>query len=169
MTGREKILLGVLAALVIFVGGRKIVSKTKELIAGEEGCRLTVYKDTGGAWTIGWGHLVKAGEKFFPYGSVRTITQAEADALFQSDTAIANATVQNSVRVPLTENQRSALTSLAFNIGSGAFSGSTLVRKLNARDLAGAANEFLKWVYDNGVIVPGLVSRRQRERTVFLS
>lgn len=169
MTGREKVLLGALAALLVFYGARKMSTKEKELIGGEEGCRLTVYRDSGGAWTIGWGHLVKPGEKFFPYGNVRTITQAEADALFESDTRIARTAVETAVRVPITPNQKAALTSLAFNIGTGAFSGSTLVRKLNAGDLKGAADEFLKWVNDNGVRVPGLVFRRQRERAIFLT
>lgn len=168
MTGREKILLGALAALIVFYVSRNM-DKAKELIAGEEGLRLTVYKDSGGAWTIGYGHLVKAGERFFPYGTVRTITEAEADALFQADTAIAKAAVENSVRVPINANQRAALTSLAFNIGAGALGGSTLVRKLNAGDLLGAADAFRSWVYDNGVRVPGLVSRRERERAIFLS
>jgi lysozyme len=169
MTGREKLLLGALAALVVYYVGRNTMSKEKELIGGEEGCRLTVYRDSGGAWTIGWGHLVKAGEKFYPYGNVRTITQAEADAIFEADTAIAKAAVDNAVKVPITPNQRAALTSLAFNIGSGAFAASTLVRKLNARDIKGAADAFLSWVNDNGVRVPGLVARRNRERAIFLS
>ncbi len=168
MTTREKILLGVFGALVIYYASRNM-DKVKHLIAGEEKCRLTVYKDSGGAWTIGWGHLVKPGEKFFPYGTVREITQAEADAMFEMDTALARAAVENSVRVPINSNERAALTSLAFNIGGGAFGASTLVRKLNAGDRAGAAAQFDVWVYDNGVRVPGLVNRREREKEIFLA
>lgn len=146
-----------------------IVSSAKSLIAGEEGLRLTVYQDTGGVWTVGYGHVVKAGDGLYPYGTRRTITQAEADKFFTDDTATATRAVANSVKVAITENQKAAMISLAFNIGAGAFAGSSLVRRLNGGDITGAASEFGKWVYDNGVKVPGLVARRERERALFLS
>lgn len=141
----------------------------KSLIAGEEGLRLTVYKDTGGVWTVGYGHKVLDGDGLYPYTSKRTITQAEADAFFREDTTIATQAVKQSVHVPITANQRAALISLAFNIGGNALKNSTLLRKLHAGDIHGAADEFLKWVYDNGVRVAGLVKRRERERALFLS
>lgn len=139
----------------------------KKLIAGEEGLRLTVYRDTGGAWTIGWGHLVKEGERFFPYGAVKTITKEEADDLFSLDLQAARDAIVNYVRVPLTINQRAALESLAFNIGVTAFKNSTIVKKLNAKDYIGAAAEFDRWIFDNGVKNNVLVARRNREEAIF--
>lgn len=143
------------------------VDKAKALIAGEEGLRLTAYKDSGGAWTIGYGHAIKPGEPYHPYGPVKTITREIADKIFDADLRDARVAVATYVKVPLTENQRAALTSLAFNIGSGAFQQSTLVRKLNSGDTRGAASEFDNWVYDNGVRVAGLIARRQREKAIF--
>lgn len=163
------VVVGIVLAALLFSKRGAIVSAAKHLIAGEEGLRLTVYKDTGGVWTVGYGHVVKPSDGLYPYTSKRIITQAEADAFFAADTATATNAVKQHVRVPISENQHAALVSLAFNIGGTALKNSTLVRKLNAGDIRGAADEFLKWVNDNGVRVAGLVNRRQRERALFLS
>lgn len=144
-----------------------VSDKIGKLITGEEGERLTVYPDKGGAWTIGKGHKVKPGERFFPYGVQRTITKAESDALFAADTKIAHDAVSFGVKVPLTDNQFAALVSFVFNIGISAFAQSTLLKKLNARDYAGAHAEFDRWIYDNGKIDDVLVARRNREQQLF--
>jgi lysozyme len=173
---QQKLLLVLSAAAGLFLFSRTklgqrgityVTDKARHLIAGLEGRRLTVYQDTGGAWTIGDGHLVKAGERFYPYGTVRTITDAEADALFAADIAIASSAINSYVKVPLTEGQRAALLSLVFNIGVSAFKTSTMLKKLNAGDYAGAAAEFPRWNKDNGVTVAGLTNRRVREQSVF--
>ncbi len=151
------------------VGGSMIQSaldKAAKLITGEEGERLTVYKDTGGAWTIGRGHLVKAGEPYYPYGTIRTITKEQSDALFSHDMQEAQNAVAL-VKVPLNANERAALLSLAFNIGITQFRGSTLLKVLNAGDRIAAADQFAKWRMDNNVVVPGLVARRAREAALF--
>lgn len=147
------------------------VSEARAYIQGEEGLRLTVYQDPGKgkAWTIGWGHKVRPDEQFHPYGPIRTITRAQADALLESDMMIAANAVRRSVKVPITDNQRVALESLAFNIGETAFADSTLVRKLNLPDFAGAVAEFSRWVYDDGKKEDFLVARRAREAKVFQS
>lgn len=150
------------------------MAKLSTLLTHEEGERLTAYQDSGGAWTIGKGHLILPtdsfdGVKLFPYGPLKTITRAQSDALFAADTAKAHAAVTSSVNYPLTDNMLAALTSLAFNIGASAFKGSTLVKKLNAGDVQGAADEFPKWRMDNGEVNPVLVSRRAREQSLFLS
>ena len=72
------------------------------------------------------------------------------------------------LKVPINQNQFDALVSFSFNCGSGALKKSTLLRKLNARDFSGAANEFLKWNKSNGIILEGLVKRRKDERELFL-
>lgn len=154
--------------------GQGFLAKLAALIGGEEGESLTAYQDTGGAWTIGKGHLIKPtdtvdGQALYPYGPVTTITQAQSDAFFATDTAAAQNAVASSVHVPLTDNERAALVSLAFNIGAGAFAASTLVRLLNVGDVQGAADQFLVWNHDNGVVVASLTARRQNERALFLT
>ena len=68
------------------------------------------------------------------------------------------------VRVPLHQHEYDAFVSLAYNIGSRAFCSSTLVRKLNAGDYAGACAEIDRWVYAGGKRLSGLVKRRAEER-----
>lgn len=162
-----------LLAIVFLLTAKKIGNSmsdlARRLVIGFENLSLTVYKDRGGAWTIGYGHLVKTGEKFYPYGTVKTITQSEAEQLLDSDMRSAVDAVSSSVKVALNETQKAALVSLAFNIGNGAFKNSTLLKKLNNGDYQGAADQFSAWVYDNGVKVSGLVNRRNEERRIFLS
>ena len=136
----------------------------KSIIKYCEGLRLTSYVCPAGKPTIGWGHTygVKLG---------RTISEAEAEILLDHDYQQAEDDVLELVTVPLTENQLGALTSFVFNLGQGNFSKSTLLRKINASDFAGAAAEFDKWVYAtvNGVKTKlnGLVVRRKLERSLF--
>lgn len=127
-----------------------------ELVKRCEGCRLEAYKDTGGVWTIGYGRTwgVKEGQ---------TITQAEADAMLAYDLDLFANGVGRLVKVPLTENQRAALISFAYNIGLVALAGSTLLRKLNAGDYAAVPDELDRWVNDGGTRLPGLVKRRAAE------
>lgn len=72
------------------------------------------------------------------------------------------------VKVPLTQNQYDALVSLVFNIGRGSFARSSLLKKLNAGDMTGAAQEFPRWVYAKGKKLPGLITRRNDEMELFL-
>jgi hypothetical protein len=97
-----------------------------------------------------------------------TCTIEQAEQWLHEDAGWAIDAVDRLVHVPLSEAQRSALTSLAYNIGVGAFTKSTLLRLLNAGDYAGAADQFDVWRYDNGKVVPGLVSRRRQEKLIFL-
>lgn len=147
--------------------------KIKSLIAGEEGLSLEVYQDSAGKWTIGYGHLIQPGEIYYPSGDIKLITLEEADALFATDTAIAENCVSQHVFVNLTDNQRAAIVSLVYNIGCGNFSTSTLLKKLNAGDFPTAADEFDKWIHTtvNGVLMVdnGLVNRRAREKAIFLA
>jgi len=146
-----------------------VAVSAKNLIAGNEGLSLTAYQDSGGAWTIGYGHLIRAGERYYPYGPVREITLQEANQLFDADTAVATRAVDTLVVVPLSDNQREALISFVFNVGVGAFQSSTLLRVLNQGNFAQAAAEFLRWNKDDGVVVDGLTARRERERELFLN
>ena len=70
------------------------------------------------------------------------------------------------MRTPLTDGQKAAFLSFAFNVGNGAFCSSTLVRKANTGDMPGACSELSKWVYAGGKQLPGLVKRRAAERAM---
>jgi len=133
----------------------------KALIQEFEQCRLEAYPDGGGVWTIGWGHT--AGVK-----NGQTCTQAQADAWLEAEVADAEASVNTYVRGWLLQGQFDALCSLVYNIGGNAFRKSTLVAKLNAGDTEGAAKEFLRWKFDNGKEVKGLLRRRAAEQKMFL-
>jgi len=138
---------------------------SKEIIRKWEGLRLKAYLCPAGIPTIGYGHTfgVKLGQ---------TIDKSQAEVFLDHDYQEAEEAVQTLVRVPLKLEQLAALTSFVFNLGPTALSKSTLLKKLNAKDFAGAANEFDKWVYGkvNGVSVklPGLVARRADEKNLFL-
>lgn len=136
-----------------------------ELIKSFEELRLEAYQDIRGIWTIGWGHIRTARE-----GMV--ITEAEAEALLREDLAAAEEAVSRLVTVPITHNAFSALVSLTFNIGAGAFEGSTVLKRLNRRNYKGAANAFLMWnratIGGRKIIVRGLVRRRGAERALML-
>lgn len=134
------------------------------LIRRCEGCRLEAYQDSKGLWTIGVGSILVDG---LPVRPGMTITQERADALLESELASKSRAVDAAITQPMTDGQRAAMISLAYNIGVSAFRASTLVRKFNASDAAGAAAEFPKWVYAGGHIIQGLVNRRKLERAVF--
>ncbi|CAI1003581.1 TPA: lysozyme [Serratia fonticola] len=135
------------------------------LIKSFESLELKAYPDpgTGGKpFTIGWGHTkgVKPGDR---------ITEQQAETFLAEDLAVFELTVNSAVKVPVTQNQFDALVSLAFNIGGANFAGSTLVKKLNAGDPRGAADQFLRWKFADGKEMRGLVRRRAAERELFLS
>lgn len=132
------------------------------LVKEFEGVYLYAYRDPVGVWTIGYGHTngVYAGQ---------SISQAQAEAFLQSDMAEFEGAVMSRVKVPITQNMFDALVSFSFNVGAGALGSSDLLKKLNAGDYTGAANEFGRWVYGGGQQLPGLVRRRAAEKKLFLT
>jgi len=96
------------------------------------------------------------------------ITQEHADQLLSADLSRFESAVSSAVQVPLAQNQFDACISLCFNIGSGNFASSTLVRMLNAGETAGAADQFLRWNHTNGQVLEGLTRRREAQRSLFL-
>jgi lysozyme len=125
-------------------------------LAVHEGYREEAYQDIVGVWTIGFGTTdkVKAGQKTDP---VRALQRA------LSDSQKFEGALKECVHVPLHQHEYDAFISLAYNIGSGAFCRSTLVRKLNAGDYEGACTEILRWNRAGGQVVRGLTIRRQEE------
>ena len=138
-----------------------ITKSTLSYITEEEGKRNKAYKDTKGLWTIGVGHLIRPGEEHL---ITATLSDEEVEELLRSDLKWCSEAVESAVKVPLQQAQFDALYSLCFNIGGTAFKNSTVVRRLNAGDMKGAADAILMW---NKPAV--LEKRRKRERDLFLS
>jgi lysozyme len=125
-----------------------------------EGLQLTAYKDVAGVWTNGYGNT----HNVVP-GTTITMEQAVSDRA--SNIEGSEFVVNRVVTVPLTQNQFDALVDFVFNLGSGNFQSSTLLRKLNSGDYAGASQEFPKWDHSGGVVVAGLTRRRLAEQALF--
>lgn len=144
---------------------RSINAAGLALVKQFEGLELTAYRDAAGIWTIGYGHTggVYKGDM---------ITDAEADYLLAQDLASAEDWIAARTDSP-SDNQFSAMVSLAFNIGNGAFLGSSVRRDHNAADFMSAARAFLLWdkahVDGTLVTIQGLFTRRMAEMALYLS
>jgi lysozyme len=143
----------------------KINSAGMALIKEFEGLRLSAYICPAGIPTIGYGHTdgVKMGQ---------TITLSKAIDLIEEDLKYFEDGVAEWAKnfgVTLNENEFAACVSLAYNIGMGAFLGSTVARELIKNDRLLAANAFLAWVKGDGEVLPGLERRRNAERELFLT
>ena len=137
-----------------------------KLIAQFEGCYLQAYLCPANVWTIGIGTTIYPNGVKVKKGDKCTLEQAHE--YLAHDMIEFEKTVNDSVKVPLSQNQFDALVSLTYNIGSTAFKNSTLLKKLNAKDYAGAADQFLVWNKGGGKVLKGLVRRRDAERALFL-
>lgn len=145
----------------------KISDAGMDLIKRFEGCELEAYRDAVGVWTIGYGHTAQAGPPA-PFPGQK-ITQAEAEALLRRDLASYEAAVRSCVGREPSQAQFDAMTSLCYNIGPGAFRGSSVVRRFNDGDDRAAADAFLMWNKAGGKVLRGLTKRRNAEREMFLS
>ena len=131
-----------------------------------EGLRLTAYPDPathGDPWTIGYGHTGAEVHQGM------TITQEQAEEFLMQDVQKAVQTVNSKEHTDLTQNEFDALVDFVFNCGAGNFAGSTLLRKINAGDMEGAALEFEKWTHADGKVMAGLIKRRHAEALLFLN
>lgn len=126
-----------------------------------EGVRLKAYKGLSGAFLIGYGHMpgVHKGMK---------ISQKQAEKLLKEDLNRFERDVTRHVKVPITENQFSAMVCLSYNIGSGNFHKSTVLRKINNNLPTEAADAILMWNKVNKKVNPHQVKRRERERALFI-
>ena len=125
-------------------------------IAVNEGYQSNAYKDAVGIPTIGFGETknVKLGQTTDP---IRALVQLQKSADEHAKGLI------SCVNVPLSQNEFDAYVSFSYNIGTGAFCKSTLVKKLNQKDYDGACKELLRWTRAGGKVLPGLVKRREME------
>lgn len=150
---------------LIFFNLRKFIMKASErayaLIRKFEGLRLAAYRCPAGVWTIGYGHTsgVVPG---------MSITVSQAEGLLAQDVAVAEAIV-NAERISgLRQCRFDALVSFVFNAGGANFRRSTLLAKVNPDD-NGIMDEFLRWVYGGGVVLPGPQKRRLEEMKLYFS
>ncbi|MBX9659089.1 MAG: lysozyme [Nitrospiraceae bacterium] len=96
------------------------------------------------------------------------MTAEEAEAALRKEIAKHEATVSRLVTVEINQNEFDALTSLSYNIGAAAFEKSSVLKRLNGGNRAGAAEAFSMWNKAGKKVLPGLVSRRAREASLFL-
>lgn len=137
----------------LFIGGK----------GGVEGRVYEPYKDVAGVWTVCDGHTgndIVRGKKY---------TDRECDRLMWNDLQPVKRVVDSLVKVPLGEYQRASLYSFTYNVGTSAFSKSTLLKRLNAGDQVGACEEMRRWVYAGGMKWKGLQNRRDMERSLCLA
>lgn len=146
--------------------GKSAEELAADFAAPFEGFSARPYRDPVGVWTIGYGST-RGFENEPITGSTPPITDAQARELMARDMWACSVEIAASCKVELTENQRVALMDFIYNLGSGNFRSSTLLRKLNAGDYAGAAAEFGKWTHAGGKVLAGLVKRREAEALLF--
>jgi len=133
-----------------------------------EGLKLKAYKDSVGIWTIGFGNIFNL-DTGKPIKQGDVITQETADRWLKIEVDNLQAKMRKVITVPLNDNQWSALTSLVYNIGFGAFKRSTLLRLLNAgASKEEVAKQFLRWNRAGGKEIQGLTNRRKAEYNLFL-
>lgn len=146
----------------IDITGMAASQRLLDMIKRYEGFREHPYICPGGQLTIGYGKAIKPGE-------YTSISRENAEILLRNTVASFERSIKKLVKVPLNQNQYDALVSFAYNVGAGNFKNSTLLKKLNAGDYKGAADELLNWTRSKGKVLKGLVRRRDEERALFLT
>lgn len=140
------------------------LKQAADFIKDFEGFSEELYICPGGEKTFGYGTLLKNHpEVNLP------ITKDSAFVFLMEDVKNAVEVVEKLVEIPLNNNQKIALTSFVYNLGKTNFSRSTLLKKINANNLASASKEFERWVYADKKILPGLVDRREKEKRLFFN
>lgn len=140
---------------------RHITEEGLALIKHFEGFRPKAYLDSAGLPTIGFGHLLKAGESY------SMIDIAQATELLKMDIRSAEASVLRLISVPLQDNEFDALVSFTFNCGGGALQRSTLRKKVNREEHHEVPHEFMKWCRAGGMVIRGIALRRSAEARMY--
>lgn len=138
-----------------------------KLLHHYEGLKLKAYKCPAGVWTIGLGNTRYLDDKAVKEGD--TITLAEAESLMHKTLKKFAQAVSKHMIVPgITQSMFDALVCFTYNVGIGAFEGSTLLRKLKAgKPKAEVAAQFHLWIKGGGKVLNGLVKRRAAEAWLF--
>ena len=131
-----------------------------------EGFRSAPYQDSVGVWTYGYGSTRDKDNKPVT-AATPPITEPEGRDLMARDMKACASEIATDCKVTLGVDQKVALLDFIYNLGAGNFRSSTLLRKLNAGDYAGAAAEFDNWDHAGGVVLAGLLRRRQAETDLF--
>jgi lysozyme len=174
MTSQQKKIVAIATALIILSSITVLKVNAAELLIRDfEGEYLDAYIDPVGIPTIGYGTIFNPDEKR-PVRLGDKITQETAIRWLRLETGKIVPEIKKRVKVPITQNMLDSLTSFVYNVGIGAFSRSTLLKKLNeGKPKKEVADEFLKWNKGRvrGVLVelPGLTRRRNAEKSLFLS
>jgi lysozyme len=137
-----------------------------DLVKQYEGLRLNAYQDSVGYWTVGFGHKNMTPP---PCENCTVVTAQQAESMLENDLEYVLSLIQGHISADLTDNQLAALLSFAFNLGAHSLINSTLLKELNAGNTESAAEQFDLWVHAGGVTLPGLVTRRNAEKTLFLT
>ena len=133
------------------------------LVKRFESCRLAAYQDSGGKWTIGWGHTGPEVHKGLVW------SQEQCDAALERDLAVAAEGVDElSGSVGLTPLQCAALISLVFNLGEGQLKPSMLFQFVRQGQFLQAARQFQRWDHVDGQEERGLLERRLTEAAMFV-
>ena len=148
-------------------GYRDISEKGYAIIREFEGFKAEAYLDTGGVWTIGFGTIKYPNGQRVKKGD--TCTREQAEQWLKNDCKWVDACLDKYVTAKTTKNQFDALASFVYNIGETAFAKSTMLTLLNQNNFTAAANQFDRWVFDNGKRITGLANRRTKEKALFLS
>lgn len=139
----------------------KIDKYGKDHLIEEEGLKLKAYKDTVGVWTIAIGNTYYEDGTKVKQGDI--ITKERALKLMETTVKSFEDNINKVVKVPLNQNQFNALVSFSYNIGTGGFNGSTLLKLLNSGKYKEASEQFIKWTKQKE-----LTDRRVREKALFL-
>jgi lysozyme len=152
------------------------------LVCGFEGFRAAPYQDTAGVWTIGYGSTrwlngAPVTHNYPPLVTediARQMMAQELEPIVNSVRSFMIGDPDDTGALVLAENEVAACSSFSYNEGIGAFKGSTILHLWLQRDVQGAADHFMDWIYDHDpathqlVEVPGLKNRRLKEQAVFL-
>nr|WP_170066828.1 lysozyme [Vibrio gangliei] len=125
-----------------------------------EGVEHEPYYDVAGVLTVCYGHTGSDIIKDKVY------SESECQALLDDDLFRIASEIDPHITTNISVTQRAAFYSFAYNVGSGAFNRSTLLKKLNANDIDGACNELHRWIYAGGKKWKGLMNRREIEEAV---
>jgi len=150
---------------------RHINQESLDLIKSFESLFLEQYKCSADVNTIGWGTTsTKAGghDDGTIYDGM-VINEKQAEEYLRQDLEYFENVVLRLVDVEINDDEFGALVSFAFNVGEGNLESSTLLRKLNADDKPGAADEFIRWNKAGGETLNGLTRRRASEERLFES
>lgn len=141
----------------LLAGGGIALSTAIAFIGGWEGLRQEAYRDVVGVWTVCYGKTtrVRPGDQY---------SKAECDRMLASEIAQYERGLDQCLKVDVPAGMKIALVSWTYNVGVRAACQSTLLRRANAGDLAGACDELTRWNRANGRVWRGLTRRRISER-----